>query len=279
MAKYLMLNGEILPASKPCLSHLNRGLLYADDFSFDMRGNSSKAFFADRYFEYFIRTMSILKMEKPLLLKKSIFETDMELLLQKNRIYKGFTAKISVFRNDSEDFITDNNTTSILISVNSYPEESYQALKIGLKVDVLKNYSVPDHVFNSGFTPYFCEEMFLNSHLDEFGLDELFISNSKSNIVKTISSNLFLVKDNKLFVPESIPENSNKIFSEIVIDAARSLKVLVFPKSIKKEDLLTAEEIFCADVKNGIRWVLAYRERRYYQKLSSALIKKINEIV
>lgn len=273
-----MLNGEILPASKPCLSHLNRGFLYADIFSFDIRGNSSKAFFADRYFDYLIRTMNILKMDRPLLLKKSIFETDLELLLQKNRIYKGFTAKVSVFRNDSEDILTDNNSISILIAVDSYPEEIYHALNIGLKTDILKNYSIPDFMFKCGFTPYFSEELFLRPYLEEFGLNEVFMTDAKSYVVKSVYSNIFFIKENKLFVPERIPEDHNKVFSEIVIDAARKLKILVFQKSIKKEDLLNADEVFCADVKNGIRWVLAYKERRYYKKLSSALIKMINDM-
>lgn len=274
-----MLNGEILPTSKPCLSHLNRGFLYADAISFDLRGNSSKAFFTDKYFDFLISTMSRLKMERPLLLKKSIFETDIELLLQKNRIYKGFTAKVSVFRDDSETFLATKNSASLLISVDSFPEESYQVLETGLRIDILKNYSLPEFVFKSDLAPYYNEEMFLSSHLEEFELDEIFITDAKAYITKSIYSNIFFIKENKLFAPERIPENSNKIFADIVTDAARNLKILVLRKSIKKEDLLSADEIFCADVKNGVRWVLAYGERRYYHKLSTAIIKQINSMI
>ncbi len=274
-----MLNGEILPAAKPCLTNLNRGFLYADVFSFELRGNSSKAFFVDRYFEYLIATMSRLKMDRPLLLKKSIFETDLELLLQKNRIYKGFTSRVSVFRDDSQTLLPDKNSVSILITVNSFPEESYQVINNGLKLNILRNYTLPDFVFKSDVTPYFNEEMLLSSYLEEFDLDDVFITDGKANIVKTIFSGVFIIKDNKLFVPERMPNDSNKIFAEIVIDAARSLKILVLPKSIKKEDLLSADEIFCVDVVNGIRWVLGYGERRYYHKISTSIINKINEMV
>ncbi|MDD3861011.1 MAG: aminotransferase class IV [Bacteroidales bacterium] len=278
-AKYLMLNGEILPAAKPCLSHLNRGFLYADVFSFDLRGNSSKAFFADRYFDYLIATMSRLKMERPLLLKKSIFETDLELLLQKNRIYKGFTARVSVFRDDSPSLLPEKNSVSILITVNEFPQEEYKVLNNGLKLNILRNYTIPDFVFKSDITPYFNEELLLSSYLEEFDIDDVFITDSKSNVVKTIFSSVFIIKDNKLFVPERIPNDSKKVFTELVIDAARSLKILVLPKSIKKEDLSSADEIFCVDVINGIRWVLAYGERRYYHRISTLLINKINEMI
>jgi len=279
MAKYLMLNSEILQTSKPCLSHDNRGLLYADAFSFDLRGNSSKAFFADMYFDYMISTIKHLKMDRPLLLKKSIFATDLELLLQKNRIYKGFCAKVTVFRNSSGTKLASDNSVSVMISVDSPENEYYTMNQRGLKLAFLKNYSLPDFVFIANYTPYFNHELLLSARLAEAECDDFFITDINGNIVKSMNSNVFFVKDGNLIIPERIPADSGKIFNGIIIRAAGELKIPVVKWGIRREDLYELDEIFLADVKNGITWVLAYSEKRFFHRISSALLKKVNEII
>jgi branched-subunit amino acid aminotransferase/4-amino-4-deoxychorismate lyase len=279
IAKYLSLNSEILPTAKPCLSFDNRGLLYADTFSFKIRGNSSKVFFLDSYFDFMISAMRQLKMERPLLLKKSIFATDIELLLQKNRIYKGFTGNISVFRNSSHARLAENNTVSLLITVESTESEFYRVSSKGLKTNVLKNYSLPDHVFISSFTPYFNPELFLMPVLNQYECDDLLITDLNKNIVKSIFGSVFFVKNGSIIVPERIPINADQVFSNIIVSVARQLNIEVLTKDVKSEDLYNFDELFIADVSNGIRFVMALGDKRYLNKVSSIIIKRVNEIV
>ncbi len=278
-AKYLMLNSEILLASKPCLSFDNRGLLFADSFSFDIRGNSSKAFFADLYFDHMIAVMKLLKMERPILLKKSIFATDLELLLQKNRIYKGFTAKVTIFRNASLGKLVIDNSVSVLVSVNAIDDEYFVSNQKGLKVSVLRNYSLPDYVFVSAHNPVFSHEMLLKSRLDDTQCDDFLITDIIGNITKTIDSAIFFVKEGNLILPERVPADQSKVFNEVIVTAANMLKIPVVYWSVKREDLNDLDEMFVADVRNGISWIMAFGEKRFFHKTSAALIKKINEMV
>src|SRR5690554_2638255 len=113
MAKYCSLNSNILLSEKTFISPENRGLLFGDSFNFEIRGNSSKAFFENEYFDFFIYCIKKIRLERSILHRKSSLVTDLELLLQNNRIYKGFKARILVFRNDLET-----NSCSILMSVD-----------------------------------------------------------------------------------------------------------------------------------------------------------------
>ncbi len=279
MAKYLMLNSEILLSAKPCLNHDNRGFLYSDSFSFELRGHSSKAFFADSYFDYMISILKLLKMERPVMLKKSIFATDLELLLQKNRIYKGFSAKVTVFRNSSEGKMAINNSASILVAVDSIENENYILSQKGLKLNILKNYSLPDFVFVSNHTSYFNQELLIASKLVESEVDDFFVTDLNGAIVKTLHSNVFFVKEGNLVIPERSVADSSKVFNSVIVETAKALKIPVVSWGIRKEDLYELDEIFLADIKNGITWVMGYSEKRYFHKVSTAMLKKLNEIL
>ena len=41
--------------------------------------------------------------------------------------------------------------------------------------------------------------------------------------------------------------------------------------------LLAADELFFTNAINGIRWVVAYKQKRYFNNTSKKLIEKLNE--
>jgi len=51
---------------------------------------------------------------------------------------------------------------------------------------------------------------------------------------------------------------------------------LVFEQSVKPAYLLSAEEVFITNAVTGIRWIGAYKERRYFNQAARALTEAIN---
>jgi branched-subunit amino acid aminotransferase/4-amino-4-deoxychorismate lyase len=43
-------------------------------------------------------------------------------------------------------------------------------------------------------------------------------------------------------------------------------------------DLLSADEVFLTNAVDGIRWVGAFREKRYYHDISRQLVKMLNRL-
>jgi branched-chain amino acid aminotransferase len=43
-------------------------------------------------------------------------------------------------------------------------------------------------------------------------------------------------------------------------------------------DIETADEIFLTNAIEGIKWILAFKNKRYYNKISKILTEKLNEI-
>jgi branched-subunit amino acid aminotransferase/4-amino-4-deoxychorismate lyase len=49
-------------------------------------------------------------------------------------------------------------------------------------------------------------------------------------------------------------------------------------KKISLSDLLHADEVFLTNVTDGIRWVGAIRNKRYFNSFSSTLIHELTEV-
>ena len=265
-----MLNRKILPSSEPCLYFNNRGLIFGDAFCFELRGNSSKAFFLKDNYQYLINTAESLSMKLPEKYKDFCLETDLELLLQKNRIYKEFCARITVFRNVDDDF------SSILISVETLPDEYYGLNETGLKLELCTDYKIPQSLLKSKdyFTPI--KEIQLKRRQQNNDIDNLFITDENDNIIKTCDCNVFFVKDNNVFVPKEFAEDKNKMFSEHILKIISELNLKYFRIDIKPKDLKDIDEIFIANQVRGINWVLAYKDKRFFRKLSPKVVEMLN---
>ena len=277
MAKHVMLNGDIIPSAKPCVSYDNRGLVYGDSFSFELRGNSSRAFLFDEYFNYMLYCISCYGMDKPALLKSSIFAKDLELLLQKNRIYKGFSALITVFRNGSVPKLAEDNSISILISVEALPDEYYVLNEKGIKVDILRNYKISDYVFNNNWGNVFSKELLFRKNMEENRVDDLLLLNERGCIVKATDSNAFFVKSGKIIIPERFENNYQRIFSKYVENLAVRAGIPIIAFEVREPDLMDMEEIFLVNPIFGIKWILIFRDKRYFNKISALLVKEMNK--
>ena len=272
MAKYVSIDGNIQLSEKACISYNNRGLIFGDTFNFEMRGNSSKAFFEDEYFDYFIQSLKYLKFKKSILHRKSSILTDLELLLQKNRIYKGFKARLIVFRNDTVD-----NSCSIIISVDALENEYYPNLANGLKIGVYKDYIIPEYSFEFDFTPRFSGELLLHQKLET--LDDFLLCDKTGNIIKSLNSSVFFVKNENLILPTRFVNNSSKVFIDIVVRLAKKINIPVINYDVKEKDLYDLDEVFLGDIVGGFKRVMAFKNKRYFYKTAGKFLEALNNEV
>jgi branched-chain amino acid aminotransferase len=48
-------------------------------------------------------------------------------------------------------------------------------------------------------------------------------------------------------------------------------------RQLTVEDILAADEVFLTDVIHGLRWVGAFRKKRYFNNRSKVLLQQLNE--
>ncbi|MCF0206673.1 MAG: aminotransferase class IV [Bacteroidales bacterium] len=256
MARHILLNGEILPSTEPCLSYSNRGLLWGDAFTFKLRGNSCIVYDYDKYYDMvcnILKSLSIGSIDA--MFTRKSFANDIYLLLQKNRIYKEFVITVTVFRNSEDtNFLTQESKGSFLVSAESKSPEYYNINKEGLflkTVDFGGDRSL---------------EMFSAKILQEERLDDLILCDARGIVVRSLHSDIYFINDKTLICATAQNDfSANSIFS-------CRLKQLVKEKmgmSVveKKVQVVEAEKftgMFLADNVNGIRWVVGLDKFRYY---------------
>ena len=92
-------------------------------------------------------------------------------------------------------------------------------------------------------------------------------------------SNVFVVKDSVIYTPGIETPVLAGIARKTVCEIASANSIKLVEKDLNIDDVLGADEIFLTNVINGISWVVAFNNRRYYKKVSSILLDNINRIV
>jgi len=97
--------------------------------------------------------------------------------------------------------------------------------------------------------------------------------------VETISSNIFLYKNHNLYTP-SIDEGCMEgVMRKQIIKIAKEMNINVFEGIINGSMLLQADEMFLTNAISGIKWVVSYRQKRYFNKATKEILERLNQLV
>jgi branched-subunit amino acid aminotransferase/4-amino-4-deoxychorismate lyase len=99
----------------------------------------------------------------------------------------------------------------------------------------------------------------------DHAFDEALILNEQGRICEGSMSNIFLVFPGGKILTPSVSEGILPgVMRKNLIRCLSENGYQVDESQVMTEDLFRAEEIFMSNVVQGIRWVISYRERRYY---------------
>ena len=113
-------------------------------------------------------------------------------------------------------------------------------------------------------------------HKNKYHFDDCLLLNEQGNIIEATSSNVFLVKGNQLFTPPLEDACLPGIMRSLLLSIAEEAEIEVKQLSISIADLEVADEVFLTNAVSGIRWVLGYGPKRYFNQKAKFLIQKIN---
>jgi branched-chain amino acid aminotransferase len=110
----------------------------------------------------------------------------------------------------------------------------------------------------------------------ENNLDECILLNSHNNIVESISSNVFLIKENKAYTPAITDGCIDGVMRKVVIELLKQLGIDVVEKSLPANLLEHADEIFLTNSIKGVQSVVGIGLKRYYSKMGKKLVEILN---
>ena len=274
---YINYNGNIIEASQPVFTAANRAFRYGDALFETIRLMQGEILFFEKHLSRLSRSMDLLRMNPNDDLTFHNLYLSIRHLDQVNNLKGNGRIRLEVFRNDGGLYTPHSNDVSYIIETSLVTNKEYilneHGLKIELYTDIKKPVSRLSNLKSSNALYY----VMAGLHKNSTNTGDCLVLNTDGRIAEAISSNIFLVEGGKVLTPALTEACVAGVMRESVIEHLQSHRIPIIEKGITVEDLLKADEIFLTDVIHGMRWVSAFRNKRYFNNFSRALLQEINE--
>lgn len=280
---YFILNGMIYSDEEQNLKTSNRMFLYGDGITQTIRAAQGTIFFINQHLDNLIKALQILEIEIPkrLDIQRQMFIDDISRLINKNKLFKGLLIKITVFRNNSQDILPQTDEASYIVETFADEIIEFQPAPTGMSITIYDKMPIVPCELSQFDTHYNKTTKILAA---KYALanknNDAVLLNANKNIVETaINGNIYIVKNDKLYLPGISEGCFNDLLRSQIITIAQELGLEVDQNiPLKINDLEQADEIFTASTVKGINWVAALERKRFFHKISDSITKKINEL-
>ncbi len=276
---YICHNGEFLKEDDYSLTHRNRSFCYGDALFETIHCLGTEPQFFENHWNRLSQGMKILKMQGDGDFSRQLLEHYIEKLLNKNRIFKGARIRLTIYRNEGGLYSPESNVISWLMESSALENEHYELNSKGLNIDIFDGVHKPVTVLSNLKTTNALIYVLAGIFKTENNLDECFVLNQYGRITESISSNVFLVKDEKIVTPPLFEGCIAGTMRHTVMGIAKHAGYSMEERGILETNLLSADEVFLTNAIQGIRWVGAYKDRRYFNFVVRKLVARLNEEV
>ncbi len=274
--EYILHNDEFVPADQPILTAHNRGFRYGDGLFESMRMSNGKLKFAEQHADRLKAGMKALKIEGGNLLDEYFLRQKTTELCKKNKFRDNVRFRLSVYRAGEGLYTPANNKSGYVLEASALTENNYELNKKGLIVDVydeltkqvdkLANYKTSNSLL------YVMAGLYKKQHR----LDEAFILNQNGFLCESISSNVFVVYNQQIYTPALSEGCITGVMRGVVMNIAKMNNISMVEAQINPEVLKEADEVFVTNAVGGVRWVMGYGRKRYFNEVAKELSAKLN---
>ncbi len=276
-AKYIIHNGEYVNINTFGFYNTNRAFRYGDSLFETMHAYGAKVQFLNDHLSRLTSSMLTLKMEIPQEFSIQYLDLKIHKLLDRNKLYQGARIRFTVFRSDGGFYTPKTNKVSYIIESESISFSHYTLNNKGLQIDLFRKIRKPINLLSGLKSANALIFVMAGIHKKENKLDDCIIINEKGDICEFISSNIFIVKNDCIYTPSLQSGCIPGIIRNQIIKIAENPGFKIFEKNIKSETLSSVDEVFSTNAIQGIQWIGGYKNKRYYNKVSTELIDILNE--
>lgn len=280
--QYISYNGQIIAAKEFGITINNRSFQYGDGLFETMHAVGSQVQFFYEHIERLVESMKLLHMEVPVRFTIDTLGLQKEIskLLTKNKIFKGGRVRLSVFRRAGGLYTPKNSEISYIIQALPLEHTYYELNTKGYIIDIYDEIPKPVNILSGIKSTSSLLYVMAGIYKKEKNLDECLLINETGNIVEGMSANIFLIKEGNIYTPPLRSGCLKGIMRKKVIELAKNEGFTVFDEvPIKLPDIMAADELFFTNAINGIHWVMGFKQRRYFNKITKILSKKLNQEV
>lgn len=275
---YICHNGKFVAEDEYIISHKNRAFCYGDALFETIHCLGTQPQFFENHWTRLNQGMKILNMRVRRDFSKYSLIQYIEKLLNKNRIFKGARLRLTVYRDEGGKYSPENNSTSWLMESSTLEFEQYELNKKGLHIDIFDGVHNPVNILSNLKTTNTLIYVLAGIFQRQNNLDECLILNEYGRIAESISSNVFVVKEKKIITPPLSEGCIAGTMRHTIIKLLSEMDYKLEEKGLLETNLLDADEVFLTNAIQGIQWIGAYKDRRYYNFVSRKLIVSLKRV-
>ena len=270
-------NGKITDLSDQLIN--NRAFLYGDAvFETLIIFNDKILFWEDHYFRL-MSSMRIIRLDIPDKYTPEFFKENI-IKIHNNISQTGNSRiRINIYRSSGGKYKPEKNTPSFIISCESINYNTYKLNKGHYEVDLYKDYYLDNQLISSIKSNNKIINVVASIYADENGFDNCILLNKDKLVSEFINSNLFIIKDEKIYTPTLKSGCLNGVVRKNLFKILSSSSFELCEQDLSTFDITQSDEIFGTNIAQGIFSVTKFRKKDYDCSKTKKIITMLNNFI
>ncbi len=281
-SKYFLLNGELQLEDTKQFHLRNRAITMGDCIKETIHTCGDRLCFFDEHLRHLREGMAKAQMQIPAKFDNSDdeFYTEISKLLSKNRTFRSANVTIMAYRTATTN-IAMPDPVEYLVTEDSVDYLGYDINRDGLRIDIydddakpVTKYSAYQTQADTLMTATVRKQCIMKR------LNDMFLLTPDGHLSESaMGGNIFIIQDGTLMTPPASDGCHTDVFRTKVIEAASKAGLgTCTDRHLTLDDLLKCSEIFLGSTSFGIRWISAFRSRRFIKSKAQTIHNRINEM-
>jgi len=277
MSQFILFNDQFFANDVAILQATNRAFKFGDGLFESMRMCNGKLQFPELHSDRIKATMKALKMDGYNLLDDYFLKQKTGELARKNKIQGNARFRLTIYREGEGLYTPETNKVGYLLEAKPLELPSYELNKKGIIVDVYDEIAKPINKLSNYKTtnslPFVMAAIYQKQHQ----LDEVLLLNQNGFLCESTSSNLFVVYQNQIYTPALSEGCVGGVMRNVVMRLAKEHQLPLVEAQINPQILNEAEEVFLTNAIGGVRWVMGYGRKRYFNEVARMFSGWLNQ--
>ena len=239
-----------------------------------------KIFFWEEHYLRLMASMRILRMEIPMNFTMEFLQDElMRTIGESGLSEQAVMARIYVFPKNTPGSLNEERLVSYIMQVEGHPSPFYLHSDQPYEVDLYKDFYVQAGMLSTLSTVNLTLSNIGRVYARENGYSDCILLNDQKNVVQTLKGNLFLVSRETISTPPLSDGCLNGVLRKKLIELILKTPEYTLEEApISPFELQKADEIFIADIADGLTSVTRYRKADYKTEVARALLGKLNAV-
>ncbi|SEL12023.1 aminotransferase class IV [Parapedobacter koreensis] len=273
---YIDFNNKHVPEKENVLTADNRAFRYGDGLFETMRWMDGDIRFLHHHVDRLQEGMRMLQLEHAHTFDAHFIRSRATALVNKNGLSsKHVRVRLQVYRDGEGLYSPQQNKAAYVMSVAPLDADDVKHRKLGLIVDVYSEYRKPYSELSKLKSANALIYVMAGLYRKKKGLDDVLILNQEGFLCESLSANIFVWYGKKLYTPAISEGCVDGVMRKAIIDIALDSGLEVIEAQISPDIMNEAEEIFHTNAIHGVQWVMGYKQKRYFNRISRMLQERL----